>query len=659
MKFNKKSYSNKQLTNIYKNLLYPRLVEEKMLLLLRKGEVSKWFSGIGQEAISVGATMALKDEEYILPVHRNLGVFTARNFPLDRLFAQFQGKEQGYTKGRDRSFHFGSQEHHVIGMISHLASQLSVADGIALASKLEGTNQVTLAFTGDGGTSEGDFHEALNVAAVWDLPVIFIIENNGYSISTPTSEQFRFKSFTEKGKAYGIQAHKINGNNVLEVYEAVQKAARSIRRNPKPIIIEAETFRMRGHEEASGVEYVPEELFAKWEKLDPIENFERFILKEKVLSEKEISQVYQEIKNEIDVAWEKTSHYTYPTANAQKELGDVYAPHEPHIKVPDFNKSSEKRFVDALNESLKQSMDKDDQLVLMGQDIAEYGGVFKVTKDLMTQFGKDRVRNTPLCESAIVGIGLGLSIAGKKSVIEMQFGDFVSCAFNQIVNNLAKTHYRWGQLVNVVLRMPTGAGSGGGPFHSQSTEAWFFHTPGLKVVYPSSPYDAKGLLNAAIEDPNPVLFFEHKGMYRSQIENVPDEHYTAQLGKAKIVKQGEEISVVTYGMGVVWAKEFQEANDTIDLEIIDLRTILPWDKELVEQSVKKTGKAIVLTEDVLTGAISSDIASWISDGLFQFLDAPVKRVGALDTPVPFNKNLEDNFLPIQRFAEVVNELANY
>jgi 2-oxoisovalerate dehydrogenase E1 component len=659
MKFNKKSYSNKQLTNIYRNLLLPRLVEEKMLLLLRKGEVSKWFSGIGQEAISVGATLALKDEEYILPVHRNLGVFTSRNVPLDRLFAQFQGKEQGYTKGRDRSFHFGSQEHHIIGMISHLASQLSVADGIALASKLEGESKVTLAFTGDGGTSEGDFHEALNVAAVWDLPVIFIIENNGYSISTPTSEQFRFKSFTEKGKAYGIQAIKINGNNVLEVYDAVQKAARSMRRNPKPIIIEAETFRMRGHEEASGTDYVPEELFKKWESLDPIENFERFILKEKILSEKEIDHIHHEIKSEIDTAWVKTLHYSYPKANTQKELNDVYATHEPHIKVPDFNKTSEKRFVDALNESLNQSMDKDDNLILMGQDIAEYGGVFKVTKDLMEQYGKDRVRNTPLCESAIVGIGLGLSIAGKKSVIEMQFADFVSCAFNQIVNNLAKTHYRWGQAASVVLRMPTGAGSAGGPFHSQSTEAWFYHTPGLKIVYPSSPYDAKGLLNAAIEDPNPVLFFEHKGMYRSQVEQVPDEYYTAQIGKGKIVKQGDEISIITYGMGVIWAKELQSTNPDIDLEIIDLRTLVPWDKDLVKQSISKTGKAIILTEDTMAGSISADIASWVSDCLFQYLDAPVKRVGALDTPVPFHKNLEDNFLPKERFKSMVEELANY
>lgn len=659
MKFNKKSLSNKQLTHIYKNLLYPRLVEEKMLLLLRKGEVSKWFSGIGQEAISVGATLAMKDEEYILPVHRNLGVFTARDMPLDRLFAQFQGKEQGYTKGRDRSFHFGTQEHKIIGMISHLASQLSVADGIALASKLENNNQVTLAFTGDGGTSEGDFHEALNVAAVWNLPVIFIIENNGYSISTPTSEQFRFKSFTEKGKAYGIQAQKINGNNVLDVYEAVQKAARSIRRNPKPIIIEAETFRMRGHEEASGTDYVPEELFSKWEKLDPIENFERFIIKEKVLTEKEVDQTHAEIKEKIDLAWEKTSHYNFPEADTSKELLDVYAQHEPHIKVPDFNKSSEKRFVDALNDSLNQSMSKDENLVLMGQDIAEYGGVFKVTQNLMEQFGKERVRNTPLCESAIVGIGLGLSIAGKNSVIEMQFADFVSCAFNQIVNNLAKTHYRWGQQANVVIRMPSGAGSGGGPFHSQSTESWFFNVPGLKIVYPSSPYDAKGLLNASIEDPNPVLFFEHKGMYRSLTTDVPDEYYTAQLGKGKIIQQGDDISIITYGMGVHWAKQLQEKERDTSLEIIDLRTLVPWDKEIIRQSVKKTGKAIVLTEDSSTGSISGEIASWISDELFQFLDAPIKRIGSLDTPIPFNKNLEENYLPTSRFSSAVSELAEY
>ncbi len=659
MKFNKKNFSNKQLANLYKKIVFPRLVEEKMLLLLRKGEVSKWFSGIGQEAISVGATMALREEEYILPVHRNLGVFTARDIPLDRLFAQFQGKEQGFTKGRDRSFHFGSQEHHIIGMISHLASQLSVADGIALASQLKGENNVTLVFTGDGRASEGDFHEALNVAAVWNLPVIFIIENNGYSISTPTSEQFRFKSFTDKGKAYGIQAQKIDGNNVLEVYDAVYKAARSMRRTPKPMIIEAETFRMRGHEEASGTDYVPDELFEKWEKKDPIENFEQFLLKEKILSEDEVNQIHQEAKEAIDNAWKKTSSYSFPKADTKKELDDVFAPHEPYIKIPDFNKTSEKRFVDAINESLSQSMAKNEDLILMGQDIAEYGGVFKVTENLLEQYGKERVRNTPLCESAIVGIGLGLSIAGKKSVIEMQFADFVSCAFNQIVNNLAKTHYRWGQNANVVLRMPTGAGSGGGPFHSQSTEAWFFNTAGLKIVYPSSPYDAKGLLNAAIEDPNPVLFFEHKGMYRSLKENVPNEYYTAQIGKGKTIKQGEEITVITYGMGVIWAKELQEENTSIDLEIIDLRTLVPWDKELVEQSVKKTGKAIVLTEDSMTGAISAEIASWVADKLFQHLDAPVKRVGALDTPVPFNKNLEDNFLPKERFKEMVEELAGY
>ena len=659
MKFNKKSFSNKQLLNIYRNLLTPRLIEEKMLLLLRKGDISKWFSGIGQEAISVGATLAIRDEEYILPVHRNLGVFTARKVPLDKLFAQFQGKLEGYTKGRDRSFHFGSKEHNIVGMISHLAAQLSVADGIALAGKLKEENNVVLAFTGDGGTSEGEFHEALNVAAVWGLPVIFIIENNGYSISTPTSEQFRFKSFTEKGKAYGIQAQKINGNNVLEVYEAVHKAARNMRRHPKPIIIEAETFRMRGHEEASGTDYVPEELFEQWEKEDPIVNYENYLVKEQILNQDLIEEYQENIRKEINDAWGQCDQYTFPTASTQVELDDVYASNNHSLQLPNISNSSEKRFVDAINEALKQSMDRFHELVLMGQDIAEYGGVFKATQGLVEDFGKVRVRNTPLCESAIVGVGLGLAIEEQKSVIEMQFADFVSCAFNQIVNNLAKSHYRWGQNADVVVRMPTGAGNSAGPFHSQSNEAWFFKTPGLKIVYPSNPYDAKGLLNAAIQDPNPVIFFEHKGMYRSQKASVPNEYYTAQIGKGKIVKQGEDISIITYGMGVVWSEEFAKNNNEIDIEIVDLRSLQPWDKEIIKDSVSKTGKAIVLTEDTITGAISAEIASWISDELFEHLDAPVKRVGSLDTPVPFQKNLEQNFLPKQRLAETIEQLSEY
>ncbi|MDB4835553.1 dehydrogenase E1 component subunit alpha/beta [Cyclobacteriaceae bacterium] len=658
MKFNKKSFSNKQLINIYKNLLKPRLVEEKMLLLLRKGEISKWFSGIGQEAISVGATLALRDEEYLLPVHRNLGVFTARKVPLDKIFAQFQGRSAGYTKGRDRSFHFGTQEHRIIGMISHLASQLSVADGIALGQRLNNENYLTVAFTGDGGTSEGEFHEALNVAAVWNLPVLFIVENNGYSLSTPTNEQFRFKSFTEKGKAYGIEAQKINGNNVLEVYEAVYRASRNMRRHPKPMIIEAETFRMRGHEEASGTDYVPEELFAKWEKLDPVENFEKYLFREKILTRAAADKIHAVLKKEIEKAWIKNEMYDYPKASEQ-ELEDVYAPHSPSIAIPDYHTTSPKRYLDAIRDTLDDNMKKDDDLVLMGQDIAEYGGVFKATEGLVQKYGKDRVRNTPLCESAITGIGLGLSIVNKKSVIEMQFADFVSCAFNQIVNNWAKTHYRWGQAVNVVLRMPSGAGSQAGPFHSQSTEAWFYNTPGLKIVYPSSAIDAKGLLNAAIEDPNPVIYFEHKLLYRSLTEEVPDNDYTFAIGKAKVVTQGSDLTIVTYGMGVHWVNNYIENHPEHSIELVDLRSLQPWDKETVKEAVEKTGKAIVLTEDTLTGSIASDIASWINENLFESLDAPVQRVGSLDTPIPFHKNLEEEFLPQKRLSETISKLLEY
>lgn len=659
MKFNKKSFSNKQLVNIYKNLLLPRLVEEKMLLLLRKGEISKWFSGIGQEAISVGAALALRKEEYLLPVHRNLGLFTARKVPLEKIFAQFQGREQGFTKGRDRSFHFGTQEHRIIGMISHLASQLSVADGIALGQLMDKENYLTVAFTGDGGTSEGDFHEALNVAAVWNLPVLFIVENNGYSISTPTSEQFRFKSFTEKGRAYGIEAQKINGNNVLEVYEAVYRASRNMRRHPKPMIIEAETFRMRGHEEASGTDYVPEELFKKWAKLDPVENFEKFLLKENIIKPAEIEKLKSKTRSDIEKAWNKNLEFNFPRTSGQEELNDVFAPHIPQTSIPDYNNTTPKRYLDAIRDTLDDNLTKHDDLTLMGQDIADFGGVFKVTEGLANKHGKDRVRNTPLCESAIAGIGLGLSIMGKKSVIEMQFADFVSCAFNQVVNNWAKTHYRWGQNVNTVLRMPTGAGNQAGPFHSQSTEAWFYKTPGLKLVFPSSPIDAKGLLNSAIDDPNPVIFFEHKLLYRSLAEDVPNNDYKTPIGKGKRIIDGDELSVVTYGMGVHWVKEIVENNNLEGIDLIDLRSIQPWDQELVSESVEKTGKAIVLTEDTLTGSIVSDIASWINENLFEHLDAPVKRIGSLDTPIPFHKNLEDNFLPKERLKSTIEEMLGY
>src|SRR5260221_426240 len=659
MKFSRKEYSNETLIHLYESLLRPRLIEEKMLILLRQNKISKWFSGIGQEAISVGITAALEKDEYILPMHRNLGVFTGRKLPFEKLFAQWQGTMSGYTKGRDRSFHFGTNEHHIVGMISHLGPQNGVADGISLATKLKKENKVTVVFNGDGGTSQGDFHEGVNVAAVWDLPVIFVIENNGYGLSTPSNEQFRCKNFIDKAIGYGIEGVKVDGNNVLEVYDTVKNLAESLRKNPRPILLECITFRMRGHEEASGTKYVPKELMDTWAKKDPLDNFEKYLLKEEVIDQKTVDGNRKKIKKEIEEGLAGAFEETHPEANTEIEFKDVYAPFDQVVANPSSEKKSEKRFIDAISDGLRQSMEKHSNLVLMGQDIADYGGVFKITEGFVKQFGKERVRNTPLCEAAIVGTGLGLSIKGMKAMVEMQFADFVTEGFNQIVNNLAKTHWRWGQPADVVVRMPTGAGTAAGPFHSQSNEAWFFHTPGLKIVYPSNPYDAKGLLCAALEDPNPYLFFEHKLLYRSVKNFIPDDYYTIEIGKAKLVSEGNDLSIITYGMGVHWAKEILDSMPEVKADVLDLRTLLPWDKDAVEQTVKKTNRVIILHEDTLTGGIGGEIAAWISENCFNHLDAPVMRVASLDTAIPFAPTLENNFLPKGRLKNKIEELLKF
>ncbi|WP_245977427.1 alpha-ketoacid dehydrogenase subunit alpha/beta [Albibacterium indicum] len=659
MDFDSYALSQEEQIALYQALVFPRLFEERMLTLLKQGKLGKWFSGIGQEAVAVGATLAMQDDEYILPMHRNLGVFTGRNINLVQLLDQFQGKYSGFTKGRDRSFHFGSQQLKIVGMISHLGPQLAVADGIALGHKLDREAKCVLVFTGEGGTSEGDFHEALNVAAVWDLPVIFLIENNGYALSTPTHEQYRCKNLVDKGVGYGIEAIKIDGNNILEVYSTISEKAREIRNHARPIIIECKTFRMRGHEEASGTKYIAEEEFKQWAEKDPVTNFENYLLQRKIITQEDVDQTRERFKQEIETAIHQSFSHSVEPIDPSMELQDMYAPFQPSATTPPSDKMSDLRYIDAISDALRSAMRRYDKLVMMGQDIARYGGAFKVSEHFVDEFGQERIRNTPLCESAIIGSALGLSIKEYKSIIEMQFADFVSMGFNQIVNNLAKSHYRWGQNADVVIRMPTGAGTGAGPFHSQSTEAWFMKTPGLKVVYPAFPYDAKGLLLSAIEDPNPVIYFEHKYLYRKIHQQIPDDYYIISIGKASCLQEGQDVCIITYGLGVHWALDYLDDHQEISATLIDLRSILPWDKQLVEEAVKKTGRVLILHEDTLVAGIGAEIAAYISENCFEYLDAPIMRCASLDTAVPMNKTLEEHFLAKSKLAEVMKKLLAY
>ncbi|MEO1416480.1 MAG: dehydrogenase E1 component subunit alpha/beta [Bacteroidota bacterium] len=657
MNFERRNLSDAELLSLYKQLRFPRMIEEKMLVLLRQGRISKWFSGIGQEAISVGVSTALESTDYLLPLHRNLGVFTTRQLPLYRLICQWLGKADGYTQGRDRSFHFASPEDRIIGMISHLGAMLPVADGLALSGLLEGNKTIAAAFSGDGGTSEGDFHEALNVAAVWDLPVIFVIENNGYGLSTPTSEQYRCKKLSDRARGYGIKGVTIDGNNVLEVYHTVKDLSRRMRKKPQPVLLECQTFRMRGHEEASGTKYVPQHLFEEWKVRDPLSNYEEWLIAQGILSEEEkvkiITGFKQEIQEAVDRAWAAPVIEPHKIKESQEVFKDFAVP-----QVEATGSHQSMRMVDAIQDGLRVAMETYPDLVLMGQDIAEYGGVFKITQGFVEQFGKERVRNTPICESAIIGTGLGLSLGGHRAMVEMQFADFVSCAYNQIVNNLAKTHYRWGHAPNVVVRMPTGAGVGAGPYHSQSNEAWFTQVAGLKVIYPSTPEDAKGLLLSSFADPNPILFFEHKALYRSLEAEVAAGYYTLPIGKARIVQTGEEATIITYGLGVHWAKEIVQKLEA-DVEIVDLRTLIPWDRETVFDSVKKTGKCLVLHEDALTGGFGGEIAASVGEHCFEWLDAPVMRLGSMDTPIPFHPELEKQYLAKSELEEKLEDLLGY
>jgi len=633
--------TKKETEAVYRALLLPRVIEEKKLRLIRQGRLSKWFSGFGQEAIAVGVTWALEDDDYVLPMHRNLGVWTTRGVDLERLFCQLMGREGGFTKGRDRTFHFGLPEKNIVGMISHLAAMLPVASGLALAAKLRGQQRVAAAFVGEGATREGDFHEALNLASVWKLPVLFVVENNGYGLSTPTSDVIAVDDIAEAGSGYGMASVVVDGNNVLAVMEAVRNARKRALKGDGPTLLEMKTFRMRGHEEASGTKYVPKELQEKWATLDPIERFLPIAVEK--LGAKRCQSIREELISQIDELAEWALTQPEVTSSAEKEHADLFAVSAAVETNGAAAQSSEKRFIDAISDGLRFWMRDEPESVVMGQDIAEYGGVFKVTEGFLDEFGADRVRNTPIIESAAVGAAMGLALAGMKAILEIQYADFISCGFNQIVNNLATTFYRWGAPVGVTIRAPFGGGIGAGPFHSQSMEAWFCHVPGLKVVIPSTPADAKGLLLSSLDDPNPVLFFEHKKLYRSIRGSVPDAPVRVPIGKARCAREGTDITIVSWGVGVHWAVEAAEEWSTrgVEIEVIDLRTLVPWDREAVLASVRKTSRLIILHEASRTGGFGGEIAAEVTEMAFEHLDAPPIRIGGADLPIAFSKAIEE------------------
>lgn len=652
------NYNLTELQSIYRALLKPRLIEELMLRWLRQGHISKWFSGIGQEAVSVGVARAVESDDYLLTLHRNLGVFTSREVPLKRLFAQFRGTSSGFTKGRDRSFHFGLLEHHIIGMISHLGPQLAVANGVGLAAKLQCDRRIAVAFCGDGATSEGDFHEALNVAAVWDLPVLFVIENNGYGLSTPVKEQYQCESLHTRAAGYGMEGRKIDGNNFFTVYETVRKLADKVRKEHRPILLECKTFRIRGHEEASGVAYVPPELIDKWTKKDPIRRFEKKT--RNALPKEDREEIRSALMEEITREAEESLRDPPVSVSLETEKEEVFSQAR-RLVQPKHAGGGEQtiRFVDAVTDALRTALREIPELILMGQDIAQYGGVFKVTKGFLEEFGAERIRNTPLCESAILGSTVGLAARGIPSVVEMQFSDFVSSGFTQVVNNIAKSYYRWGLSVPTVIRMPCGAGVGAGPFHSQTNEAWFVHTPGLKVAYPSTPADAKTMLLASIVDDNPVLFFEHKKLYRSLKGPVPDGWVENRSYSARVVREGTDAAIVTYGLGVQWAEEVLREYPSDLVEVVDLRWLKPIDWDCICRSVEKTGRVLVLGEASQGCSVVSEVAAGITERCFESLDAPVFRCSSLDTPVPFCSELEQQYLARARLPQALEEMLNY
>lgn len=654
--------------------------------LLLTGRVSKWYSEVGNEATTVPAGLALEPGDALCTLHRDLGAILAvyldagRIFPgfdfgavdpqkpepvaiLRRLACQLLGKGDGFSQGVERSFHYGylapDEDILHVGMISHLGSMIPVAAGCAFAFQQDGSDRVAINFIGEGGTSTGDFHEGLNMAAVWKLPLILVIENNRYAFSTPADLQYAAEKLSDRGVGYGIAAGTVDGNDPDAMAEAYDRAVARARRGDGPTLIEAMLGRMRGHSEGDdSLKVVPKEDLERYVAADPVPGYRRRILDEGVADEATVERLEQRVKDLVEEAIGQALEASPPTAETARRA--VFAPvPEPSPVGPSasgpvsetmLEDARESTYVEAVTRALWEEMERDEKVVLLGQDIGVFEGAFRVTRGFHERW-PHRVFDTPIAESGTIGIAVGASLLGYRPVVEMQFADFVSCGFNQLVNVAAKLFYRWQIPCPLVVRLPSGGGAGAGPFHSQNPEGWFAHTGGLKVVCPATAHDALGLLKASIRDPNPVLFFEHKFLYRrikEKLTSAPGEtDGVGRLGEAAIRREGTDLTLVAYGASVWAALDAARELETegISAEVVDLRTLVPFDEETVLASVKKTSRVLIVHEDQLTAGFGAEVAARVADGGFTDLDAPVRRVAYPDRPSPFAKALEQELLP--------------
>jgi 2-oxoisovalerate dehydrogenase E1 component len=646
--------------------------------LLLTGRVSKWYSEVGNEATTIPAGLVLGAGDALCTLHRDLGAILAvyldpaRAFPgfgfgdpdgrrpepevlLHRLACQLLGKGEGFSQGVERSFHYGylAPEHGIlhVGMISHLGAMIPVAAGCAFAFRQSGSDRVAINFIGEGGTSTGDFHEGLNMAAVWKLPLVLVIENNRYAFSTPARLQYAAERLSDRGAGYGIAAETVDGNDPDAMAEAFRRAVDRARAGEGPTLLEAMLGRMRGHSEGDdSLKVVPADELAGYRAGDPVPTYARRLEEEGVMDAALRERLEKRIAEMVETAISRA--IDAPPPPDEVALRPVFAPVPPQREVREApavlreRPAGETTYVDAINQALREEMERDESVILMGQDIGAFEGAFRTTRGLHARW-PERVLDTPIAESGTIGIAIGAALLGYRPVVEMQFGDFISCGFNQLVNVAAKLYYRWQVPCPIVVRLPSGGGVGAGPFHSQNDEGWFAQTAGIKVVCPATAEDAMGLLKAAIRDPNPVMVFEHKFLYRRIKSPLPQGDGVARIGEARVMRPGKHLTLVGYGASTWTCLEAAEelAKSGVEAEVVDLRTLVPYDEETVLASVKRTGRALVVHEAPLTLGFGAEVAARLADAAFPWLDAPIRRVAYPDRPVPYAKSLEKVLLP--------------